>query len=242
MASAIYSLKISLLGEQFHSASPEDIFNVSLLAEYIALLHVPYFLKSPLSIAAPRQDRDFWIDIHEYRKCFAEGSLQQDMIDAVAKSVKNHLWYLSEELVIFALFDHDLNENERKMMAEALCQIRRPANFQPGKPKFQVDLLCQYPQLHSFVGERSWLIFDKIGAHGNWLYQEVNMWDSDEEFCKMRKILGDIKVVNDLAERCVQDVQTYANLAKDSEYREDILIVASDHRGVLQDLRKQALR
>ena len=58
----------------------------------------------------------------------------------------------------------------------------------------------------------------------------------------MRKILGDIKVVNDLAERCVKDVQTYADLAKDSEYREDILVIASDHRGVLQDLRKQALR
>ena len=50
-----------------------------------------------------------------------------------------------------------------------------------------------------------------------------------------------INVVNDLAERCVKDVETYANLAKGSEYCKDILIVATDHRGTCQDLRKSAI-
>ena len=50
-----------------------------------------------------------------------------------------------------------------------------------------------------------------------------------------------LKVVNDLAERCIKDIQEYADLAKDSRYQEDILVVASDHRGIFQDLRKQAL-
>ena len=55
------------------------------------------------------------------------------------------------------------------------------------------------------------------------------------------KVVRDLKVVNDLAERCIKDIQEYANLAKDSVHRDNILLFVSDHRGVFQDLRKQAL-
>ena len=57
----------------------------------------------------------------------------------------------------------------------------------------------------------------------------------------MTKFLKDWKVVNDLAERCIKDIQDYVHLAKDSTYREDILFVVSNHCEVFQDLWKQAL-
>ena len=41
---------------------------------------------------------------------------------------------------------------------------------------------------------------------------------------------------NDLAERYIKDIQEYADLATDLKYREDILIVVADYRGVFQDL------
>ena len=102
--------------------------------------------------------------------------------------------------------------------------------------------MCASPQLDSFIGERSWLVFDKLAGIGNWLRLNVDQWDSDPEYLRLREVLLDLKVVNDLAERCVKDVQDYAKLARDSKYREDILMVVSDHRGVFQDLRKQSLR
>ena len=58
----------------------------------------------------------------------------------------------------------------------------------------------------------------------------------------MSNFIRDLKVVNDLAERCVKDIQDYKNTANDAVHRDEILTVASDHRGVFQDLRKQALR
>ena len=56
----------------------------------------------------------------------------------------------------------------------------------------------------------------------------------------MSNFIRDLKVVNDLAERCVKDIQDYKNMAKDADHGDEILTVASDHRGVFQDLRKQA--
>ena len=90
--------------------------------------------------------------------------------------------------------------------------------------------------------KRSWLFFDKFQADGQWLHKNVVEWDINDTYTKMKKYVMDLKVVNDTAERCIKEIPEYANLAKDSQYQVDILLVATDHRGVFQDLRKQALR
>ena len=117
-------------------SDPEQIEDVKILAEYVALIHAPYFLQSPLAVSAPRQDRDFWIDIHNYKKCFKEGDVEYDMLEAVLRIMQmNHLWYLTEELVIFALFDDNLDDGERKSMAHNLLSTPRPIQFKPGENK-----------------------------------------------------------------------------------------------------------
>ena len=242
MASCLYLLKIYLYQEQYPTAA-ENLAHVRVLAEYVALLHAPYFLKSPLAISAPRQDRDFWVDVQCYQNCFRPGDVEHEMLSAVRKSIMNHLWYLTEELVILALFDENVDDDERKNIAESLLAVPRPATFSAGKPAFpSPELMTANPSLHTFVGERSWLVFHKLGAVGQWLHGGVTGWSDTDEYKMMHNVFKDLKVVNDLAERCIKDIQEYANIAKDSDRREDILLVVSDHRGVFQDLRKQALR
>jgi len=48
-------------------------------------------------------------------------------------------------------------------------------------------------------------------------------------------------VVNDVAERCIKDIAEYANKAKDSKHRDEILLVVNDFRGILHDKRKEAM-
>ena len=50
------------------------------------------------------------------------------MIEAIQKNIMNHLWYLSEELVIFTLFD------DRIDIAKccARCMFSNHGNFEPG--------------------------------------------------------------------------------------------------------------
>ena len=127
-------------------------------------------------------------------------------------------------------------------MAVKLYSEVRPQNFRPGKPKFPTDLLTDAPRLDSFVGPKSWLLFEKLDANGAWLNSDPTEWENVEEYQRMYNFVRELKVVNDLAERCVKDIEEYKNMAKDSEHRDEILTVASDHRGVFQDLRKQALR
>lgn len=98
------------------------------------------------------------------------------------------------------------------------------------------------PSLHTFVGKRSWLLFHKLDATGQWLHEDVFNWSSNPEYQMMLEVIKDLKVVNDLAERCIKDIEEFADAAKDSQYREDILLVVSDHRGLFKDLRKSSLK
>ena len=94
----------------------------------------------------------------------------------------NHLWYLSQELVVFALFDEDLPSDERRDMAKKLSLIPCPPTFPPGKPEFPVHLMTVKPKMDSFVGPKSWLIFNKMNADGHWLQKNVEDWEDDGEY------------------------------------------------------------
>jgi hypothetical protein len=84
------NLKFHFYSAQFPDLTPEQNPQITIMAEYIALIHAPYFFKSPLAISAPPQDRDFWVDLLAYKKYFAQNSVQGEMIRAV--QLPNHLW------------------------------------------------------------------------------------------------------------------------------------------------------
>ena len=128
----------------------------------MVLIHVPYFLKSPLATAAPRQDRDLWFDLGEYKKCFDDSSVQNAMINAAQESLKNHMWYRTIELVVLGLFDDELSVVEKKEIADTILTFSRPNRFHTGKPSFSTELMCDMPSLSSFIGPRSWLLFGKF--------------------------------------------------------------------------------
>ena len=66
MHDALYLIKIAMLSKQF--VLPRRLKRqVKALSEFVVLLYVPYFLRSTLPSAAPRLDRDFWVDLNEYQ-------------------------------------------------------------------------------------------------------------------------------------------------------------------------------
>ena len=244
MASCLYLLKIYLFNKQLDAdlLDYDELDDIEILVEYIALIHVPYFLQCPLAVAAPRLDRDFWVDVCQYKKLFHPESKQYEMLDAVQESLLLHLWYLTEQLVVFSLFDTNLPVQERNAMASKLIATRKPRGFVPGKPSFPVNYMTENPSLADFTEKDSWFLFHVMECDGVWLQNDASEWENNEEFIKMSDMMHDLKVVNDLAERCVKDIEEYANATKDVEHRDNVLLVATDHRGIFQDLRKQSLQ
>jgi muconolactone delta-isomerase len=126
------------------------------MANFIALSYTEAFLKSRLASAAPSSDLKF----PSLMKISAREN--KSAAELCVKSVLNHLWYLSEELVVFAIFENDLPSALRLDMVPRLLCILRPTRYISQKPKFPKfdPLLIDFPrQLITFLGPRSWLLF-----------------------------------------------------------------------------------
>ena len=240
MGIGLHEFKIAMMQGQF-GQTVVGRRQSQALAEYLALIHAPYFLQARLAIAAPRLDCDLWIDLHVYKRLYPVGSLQARMVDASLLSISRHTRYLTEELVIFALWDDQLAVNERKAMARKVLQKAPPANNNWQTKKPDLPNLPDRPRLRNLIGCRSWLLFRLLNLGTAWLDRPVREWMQDPEYRRAKDFLSDLKVVNDAAERCNKDVTEYADMARDSAHRENILLVVNDHRGVFQELRREAL-
>lgn len=107
MSKAIYFLKIALLSSSFtlYGQESED---VNRMAIYIGLFYGYYFLRSPLTASAPANDLQFLYWMQELK------SIDKPAAEANIQSINRHLDYLTEELVVLALFDSHTSEEEKK--------------------------------------------------------------------------------------------------------------------------------
>lgn len=104
-------------------------------------------------------------------------------------------------------------------------------------PKFApLERMTFIPSLDTFLWARLWLLFEKLHATGNWI-TKVYKWAQNNKY-KITKFLKDLKVVNNLAERCIKDIEVYLHWAKYSTNRENILFVVSNCCKVFKDLWK----
>ena len=106
MGIALHEMKIGMMMMhlQYHKTASERRQSKE-LCEYLSLIHVPYFLHARCAVSAPQVDLKLWVDLEEYKALFTRGSMDARMIHAVILSLSLHTWYLTEELVIFTLWD-----------------------------------------------------------------------------------------------------------------------------------------
>ena len=121
---------------------------------------------------APKNDLNLLNSIVEY----------QDMDDVIScaalKCLKNHLWYLTQELTPLALFSDQVKDSEKNNIVKVLQQYpqkdyidnRHGAGF--GKPSFpDVDAITN--DLSKFVGSVSWQFFKLLDIDTSFLSKNV---------------------------------------------------------------------
>jgi len=148
MSQSIYLLKIQLLSNLFRM-SVEERSIVHRMVDFIALFYAKLFLRSRMSVFAPIDDFHFLSAMMWYRE---EDS---QIANAVIASINRHLWYLTEELVVLALFNERLSDLTRRLLATKLFATPRPTSFNIGKPRFPTIDLNAPALFHELIGPRS---------------------------------------------------------------------------------------
>ena len=110
------------------------------------------------------------------------GEVPHFLLHHAEQSWYRHLWYLVPQIVVFALADPGLPDNQKENMAKTIHSLER------SKPHFPVINFpgqeIQLPDLPEFVSSNSLLVFDKKSLVGSqdWLTIPPKLWNNFNEF------------------------------------------------------------
>ena len=165
MAKLLYAIKMVLLGSIIQRDLPKgQIFARGQLVKlkrfvlFTVFYYVPWWLTSPISSSAPKNDLLLIRSLEHYR------TQDSTIGKAALNAFKNQLWYLTEELVCLALFSSTVDSSVKAKMAlklvslpfTGLCESRKGNGFK--KPQFP-ELPPDDSDLSFFVGKDSWSFF-----------------------------------------------------------------------------------
>lgn len=171
------------------------------------------------------------------------GSPLQEIAITATVAMKRHLWYLTEELIPFALCSNQLSAVEKEKIAYKLFSMYREKTLTPQKPVF--PQLSESTEICDLVGDRSVLLFQRLKftmEDIQFLRYSSEKWLTFPSYQRLDKVVKNLKVVNDVAERGVKIMEDYKNiLTQDSEQRNLILQCVETARRLLPDFRKSTL-
>ena len=204
--------------------------------QFVVFCYVPWWLTSPIASAAPNHDL-----------CLINNVILYDAVDSVIsnaalKAFRNHLWYLTEELVCLALFSSSVdNSIKQKMVAKllsfpftTLCKSREGNGF--GKPRFPA--LPDEPEhvdLSDFIGEDSWSFFKILCIREGFLQLPVSQWSSNSDWLRGKSIVDALHV----AERGIKLCQDFLGTARTEGRFQEILQVVENARHSVPNQRRR---
>ena len=104
--------------------------NLRRVCMFNAMFYVKAWLSVVSAVDAPVNDLQLWHDLNIYSKT------DSSVAEAAIAVLNRHLWYLSEEIVPFALFSDFVSDSEKRQIARRLLTVRQTEPLETGIPMF----------------------------------------------------------------------------------------------------------
>ena len=125
-----------------------------------------------------------------------------------------------------------------------LSNIPRPKILPLGKPSFpdissHTDrkwLAGKVPDLSTFLGPHSWLLFNKLGLDEvdmDWLEMDPKIWDLQGGYIRFRDFVKGLTIVNDPAERGVGLIKQFIATFQNEASCQDNILAGSEYRKIV---------
>ena len=132
-------------------------------------------------------------------------SLRQ-LSQAVASKFENHFWYLTERLVVLALFSTARSVHEKQGMAKAMKKKQNDTSFDHSVHK--MPTVTAFANLKD-KGLESWVLFKLINEQPLFLSKPASLWERDKCYIRIKSGLQHLKAVYDFSERALGLVTDY---------------------------------
>ena len=169
----------------------------------------------------------------------------------------NHLWYLNPEQVAFAFFDENLDKKVKINMALKLLSLSQATETTDKENpeefiediriiKAQIDVASDPfifdKDVDFFISLQTLNFFKRFNISTDFLHSDPDVWFENEHFLKGQKIVRNLRVVNDTAERGVKLIQDFKNrITKNEEQKQYLLQVVAECRKLYPNTSKATL-
>ena len=144
------------------------------------------------------------------------------------KKLDQHLWYLSEELIVLIFFSSKLSHAEMVQCSRAMKRNFKKMDCLIPDGKLTTPVPRLSTKLWHLFGPKSWLIFKLLNRNQDslsFIEKPVNEWANDNEYKTMKAIVANMQVVNDPAERGILLAKTLqGKISFDQEERRHLFL------------------
>ena len=187
-----------------------------------------------------------WIGLQLFHLLLKYEAINKVVSESAIKAFKNHLWYLTQEMVPIALFSGKVPAEEKRNLADSLLAIKSKIDLMTpqnrfgtgfGKPKFPSNIALT-TSLSDLVGTDSWFLFHILQLDPQFLTEDVTNRSESTSYQTSLTNLQALNVVNDCAERGVKLNSDFLSSARVEEHYQNVLQVAEHDRKQQPNLRK----
>jgi hypothetical protein len=236
-----------LLSEQIKALPKGSICKESQLKKlcdfviFVTHLYSSWWISSHSSTDAP------WLDLCLYKQFLKYSLVNKVISERATKAFKKHLWYLTGDCVVFAIFSCLVPVKERRSLADKVLSLMQhhemPTTVQHrygtgyGKPSFPE--LKSDTCLSDLVNEDTLYTIKLLDLNLSFLSEDVKNWQENEHFQNSKTIVKNLNVVNDCSERAVKLASDFLGRSKTEERYQNLLQVVEADRIKRPNLRKK---
>ena len=200
--------------------------------QFLLTAYSTAWLRAPVASEAPANDLRLHRTLVGYRR------VDFEVAEAAIEVLKRHLGYLRPEIMVFSLFGEQVSLDEKAEMSRRL--LATPRHYD-GDYSPSAVVLDDTTTLADLIDEGLWLFFELTATGHTWLTTPPEKWSECEDFCALNMFVHSVKVTNDVAERGICMLKSFAGSVKDESHFQWLLQAVERHRARLLDLTKTAL-
>lgn len=114
VSQCLYILKLSLLQHQIDTISPQTKKKINTMASFILFVYIKFWISSPSLTRAATNDIQLYKQITTFKR------VDKNVSAAALVALQRHTWYLTEDCISIALFNPDLEDEEKNKLAQIL--------------------------------------------------------------------------------------------------------------------------
>ncbi|GBP07506.1 RNA-directed DNA polymerase from mobile element jockey [Eumeta japonica] len=174
--------------------------NLRQVCIFILLFYIEAWFTATSAILAPNKDLELM------KKLISDKHIIPAVSKETCRKMKEHLWYLNNELATISLFDDNVSVDIKRKIIDAINTHEGSTLMDQRFHVEDKDLpLLLKKDLSNFVSNKSLELFTKF----DFLEEDILSWPDNESYKICLGFFKTLKVTNDVAERGIALIEEY---------------------------------